>query len=88
MPKLSRMLKALGCALATGSLGACATPTLLTKTSALEAFKPIANSAHAPCRVQREIAEHNTVYDTLKTGKPVKYLAPCDADKPQEPKTS
>jgi hypothetical protein len=40
--------------------------------------------------MQRDVAEHNTRYDRLKTGKAVVYKAPCDVDKkpPPEPKTS
>ena len=77
--------------LATLALGACETPTLLTKTGALEAFKPIQNSAVAPCPMQRDVAEHNSRYDTIKKGKPTIYKAPCDVDKksaPAEPATS
>lgn len=68
---------------------ACETPTQLLKTSALEAFKPIPNSSQAPCDMQKAVAEHNSVYDTLKTGKTKVYKAPCVVDKPApEPKTS
>lgn len=69
------------------ALAGCETPTALTKTGALEAFKPIPNSSHAPCQMQRAVAEHNAVYDTLASGKAVAYRAPCDIDKPA-PKTS
>lgn len=31
------------------------------------------------------MAEHNSVYDTLKTGKPVTYRAPCEAEKGRPP---
>ena len=58
-------------------LAACSTPTPLLKTSALEAFKPIPNSARAPCDMQKAVAEHNSVYQSLKTGKDVAYKAPC-----------
>lgn len=53
-------------------------PIPLTKPGALEAFQPISNSAKAPCKMQRDVAAHNSAYDTLKTGKPVVYKAPCD----------
>lgn len=62
-------------------LAACATPTQLTKGGALDAFKPLRNSAKAPCEMQRDVAGHNSVYDSLKTGKDVTYKAPCDIDK-------
>lgn len=72
-----------------------AIPTPLTKSGALDAFKPIRNSAAAPCDMQREVAAHNAAYDTLQKGTPVVYKAPCDVDKRAparvargEPKTS
>lgn len=81
MPK---MFLAMSCALLTG----CASmPLPLTKDGALAAFKPIPNSGLAPCAMQRAVAEHNSRYDTLKTGTVTAYKAPCDVDKPA-PKTS
>jgi hypothetical protein len=64
------------------SLMACATqtPSPTSPSVALDAFKPISNSAKAPCQVQKEISEHNSVYETLRGGKEVVYLAPCVAD--------
>jgi hypothetical protein len=64
------------------SLMACATqtPSPTSPSVALDAFKPVSNSAKAPCRMQQEVAEHNSVYETLRTGKEVVYLAPCVAD--------
>lgn len=92
MRRLSPRLKALACGAAILPLAACSTLTpSLTKTGALEAFKPIRNSPQAPCEMQKEVADHNTVYDSLKTGKSVKYLAPCEVKQPeakQPPKTS
>jgi len=76
---------------ATLALAACETPTVLTKGGALDAFKPIQNSALAPCEMQKDVAEHNSRYDSIKTGKTVVYKAPCQVDKraaPAEPKTS
>lgn len=83
----------LALSLATLALGACETPSQLTKGGALGAFKPIQNSALAPCPMQRDVAEHNSRYQSVKTGKPVVYKAPCDVDKakaapPDDPKTS
>ena len=75
-------LKLVPLALAALPLAACSTPTPLTKTSALDAFKPIQNSAQAPCQMQMEVAQHNSAYDTLKTGKEVSYKAPCQVKPP------
>ena len=63
----------------------CATPSPLMKTSALDAFKTIPNSAKAPCEMQRAVAAHNSVYVTLKTGKETVYSAPCAVDKKPVP---
>lgn len=38
--------------------------------------------------MQRDVAAHNAAYDTLKTGKPVVYKAPCDVDKSAPVKTA
>ena len=61
---------------------ACSTQTPLTKTSALAAFKLIPNSSRAPCDMQKAVAEHNSVYTTLKTGAETVYKAPCQVTKP------
>jgi hypothetical protein len=87
----SRLLAKLALLPATLALAACETPTVLTKGGALDAFKPIQNSALAPCEMQKDVAEHNSRYDSIKNGKPVIYKAPCQVDKkpvPNEPKTS
>ena len=76
---------------ATLALAACETPILLTEGGALNAFKPIQNSALAPCEMQKDVAEHNSRYDSIKKGKTVVYKAPCQmGKKPEssEPKTS
>jgi hypothetical protein len=78
---LSKKLLPLALALATAGCAAPGTPTPLTDTSVLQAFKPLPNSAQAPCPVQQGVAEHNSVFDTLRTGKPVVYKAPCDLPK-------
>ena len=66
-------------------IGGCAAmpapPAPLTSVAVLQVFKPIPNSAAAPCPMQQGVAEHNSVYDTLKTGSPVVYKAPCDTGK-------
>lgn len=64
------------------------TPIPLTEAGALAAFKPIQNSPDAPCAMQRDVAAHNSAYDTLKNKRPTVYKAPCEIDKKPEPKTS
>lgn len=77
---------------ATLLLAGCETLTpVLTDAGALNAFKPIQNSALAPCDMQKDVAEHNSRFDSIKTGKTVVYKAPCQVDKKPastEPKTS
>ena len=73
-------------------LTGCAIPTQsLTNGGALAAFKNIRNSPKAPCEMQKDVAEHNSRLDTLRSGKEVVYKAPCEIDKKvpaSEPKTS
>lgn len=72
-------------------LGACETPTLaLSNGGALAAFKPIQSSPADTCETQKQVAEHNSRYDSIKNGKAVVYKAPCQTDKKPspEPKTS
>lgn len=59
-------------------LAGCSTLTPVSSKGALDAFKPITSSKADTCQTRQEIAEHNSRYDTLKTGKPVVYKAPCD----------
>jgi hypothetical protein len=33
------------------------------------------------CETQKQVAEHNSKYDTLKEGKTVVYKAPCALEK-------
>lgn len=63
-------------------LAACGTPTSapLTEGGALAAFKPLRASASDTCDTQRQVAEHNGRYDTVKGGKVVVYKAACDVD--------
>lgn len=63
-------------ALATLALAACETPTRVIDTS-VNSFRPIPYSARDTCETQAAVAEHNAVYDTLKTGRPVVYKPPC-----------
>lgn len=60
------------------ALAACATPISAPTDSSLQSFKPLSSSKADTCATQREIAAHNSVYDTLKTGKQVVYSASCD----------
>ena len=60
-------------------LGACATPISVTSDGALKYFKPIQGHALDTCETKRQIAEHNSAYDTLKQGKTVVYSAQCEA---------
>lgn len=64
-------------------LAACETPTSVTTKGALDSFRPLAMSKLDTCGTQREIAEHNSRYDTLKAGKPTVYKAPCDLERKQ-----
>jgi hypothetical protein len=88
MKKLSQLSIALALSLALPGCAAKEIPIPLTEEGALKAFKPIANSSAAPCPLQREVAKHNAAYDTLKTGKPASYSAPCDVDKKPAPKVA
>lgn len=45
--------------------------------TSVNSFRPIPYSARDTCETQAAVAEHNAVYDTLKTGKPVVYKPPC-----------
>lgn len=63
-------------------LAGCSTLTPVSSKGALEAFKPISSSKADTCQTRQEVAEHNSRYDTLKTGKPVVYKAPCDVKQP------
>lgn len=70
----------LGCALQACAAGNV-TPIALTEAGAVRAFKPIPNSSRAPCEMQKAVAEHNSVLETIKSKKDVVYKAPCDVDK-------
>ena len=61
------------------TLAGCSTLTPgVTSLGAAEAFKPIASSPKDTCETQRQIAEHNSRLDTIKTGKEVVYKAHCE----------
>lgn len=74
---MSRRLTALLALPAIHLLAACSTPTGVTTSGALDAFKPIRAHASDTCETQIQVAEHNSRYDTLKEGKPVVYKAAC-----------
>ena len=67
-------------------MGGCSTPTsvLLSEAGALKAFSPINASPADTCITQRQVAAHNSAYDSIKQGKPVSYKAPCDLKKPKK----
>lgn len=75
MPKLPT-LSALALSLA---LAACATPINVATDSSLQSFKTIQASPKDTCETQRQVAAHNSVYDSLKGGKQVVYVAPCES---------
>lgn len=75
---MSKLPMLLALALALG-LAACATPIVVTSDGALKYFKPIEWHAKDPCKTERQIAEHNSAYDTLKQGKQVVYTASCES---------
>lgn len=60
-------------------LAGCSTLTPgVTSAGAADAFKPIAASPRDTCETQRQIAEHNSRLDTIKSGKEIVYKAHCD----------
>lgn len=80
----NRLLSVCALALLALVLAGCETLTPSTSShAALELFKPLPNSPKAPCSMQKAVAEHNSVYDTLAKGKETVYRAPCEiASKP------
>lgn len=75
------------------ALAGCSTPMSGTaevrpKTKVVVgSFAPIAASPADTCETQRAVAKHNAIYDSIRTGRAVKYQAPCEAA-PVEGKTS
>lgn len=51
----------------------------MTSDASLKAFKPIQAHEKDTCETKRQVAEHNSAYDTLKQGKQVVYVAPCES---------
>lgn len=82
-------------------LGACSIlrpatepPVPADAVAVLREVPRVANRRSAPCDMQRQVAVQNSALDSVITGKPVTYAAPCDVEKPAapvnkpEPKTS
>lgn len=62
-------------------LAACKTSTSApTINGALDSFKIITMSKRDTCETQKQIAEHNSRFDTLKTGKDTVYKPPCETE--------
>ena len=72
------MLSALG-------LAGCSTPINVAPDTSLQSFKPITLSCQDTPETRSQIVAHNSVFDSLKTGKKVVYRDGCQ--KP-EAKTS
>jgi len=79
---MSRMLTAPAALLVILPLAGCSTLTPVSSKGAIDAFKPISSSKADTCQTQREVAEHNSRYDTLKRGAVIVYKAQCDVVKP------
>lgn len=81
------LIKLLRCALllsvalaASGCAGFFGTPTPKIKIvdTSTRSFKPHTARRNDTCASQREVAAHNSVYDTLKKKRRVVYCARCD----------
>jgi hypothetical protein len=46
--------------------------------TSVQSFKPLRADRADTCATQRQIAEHNSVYQSIKTGSVQAYCAPCD----------
>ncbi len=69
----------LGLVLATLTLAGCnPAPTSAVIDTSTLSFRPIPVDRRDTCATQKEVAAHNSVYDTLKSGKEVAYCAPCE----------
>lgn len=51
----------------------------MTSDGGLKYFKPIQAHDKDTCETKRQVAEHNSAYDTLKQGKQVVYTASCES---------
>lgn len=63
------------------TLGACSEVREVPVTD-LRPFKPISSSCQDTEQTRKEIRAHNSVYETLKSGKRVVYSDPCPTEKP------
>lgn len=61
--------------------GGCSTLSFVTTEGAVAAFKPIGMSRRDTCETQKQVAEHNSRLETLKSGKETVYKAPCQIEK-------
>lgn len=75
---MSKPLMPLALALALVT-GACSTPISVSSDGGLKYFKPIQAHEKDTCETKRQVAEHNSAYDTLKQGKQVVYTAWCES---------
>ena len=66
------------------SLAGCASAgqAVNVPVAVVDPFKPISSSCQDTRQTRREIAAHNSVLDTLRTGRDVKYGDPCLAKQP------
>jgi hypothetical protein len=63
------------------SLGACS-EVREVPVSDLRPFKPISSSCVDTAETRKEIRAHNSVLESLKTGRKVVYSDPCPTEKP------
>lgn len=68
-------------------LAGCETPTAATPVTNLKPFQPIRWECKDTPETRKQILAHNSVLQTLKTGKRTVYSDDCEQPKPQ-PKTS
>lgn len=74
-------------AIAAVPMAACTTHTpALTSKVAITSFAPITSSPLDTCETKRQIAAHNSAYDTLKDQKLTVYKARCTPPKKAKPK--
>lgn len=69
------------------SLGACAQSTNVVPISDVRPWRPVSYSCADTKETRRQVIAHNSVYDTLKSGKRVVYGDTC-LEKAPPPKTS
>lgn len=70
------------------TLGACANIPIIGPDTSLESFQPITTSCRDTPETRKQIIQHNSAYDTLKTGKQVVYADICPKAKTQQVPTS